>query len=319
MTYKFITIDGDTTELKNPISVKISKDKDAPADSILIQFPVDSIQKYQNNIKKFAYIKIYNDENCDLVFDGLVDEQIVEVSEDGLILEISGRSIACLLLDNEALPQTYYLPSLKTIFERHVKPYGFTGYKGSDTAFSGKFVVQKGMSEWDVLYNFCTEFLGVEPKITPARVINVTENTLQIPLKFSNKDNEIKYTYISEIENRYEIISEVNVRAEQDGNYSMKFINDTATKNDIIRKRYVNSVDDITPASTAQKLIDKGNEEAYQIALNCPCQLIGELDMPAIVDDDTIGYMTGLKIKSIIYTLNSNKENCRILLNKGVE
>lgn len=317
MRYELTTVSENTLELTNPISVKINKDKDAPADSILIQFPLADINSYGNSIDDFKYIKVYNDEIQELVFDGIVDEQITEVSDDGLILEISGRSIAALLLDNEAVPTTYHMPSLKVIFERHVQPYGFIGYVGSDASFSSEFIVKKGMTEWDVLYKFCTEFLGIEPKITASRTIDVTERALDTPLTFSNEAQDIHYTYIGENLNRYNVISEVYVRTQKDGKYNMKFTNDTATANSIIRKRYIDSINDSTPASTAQEIIDKGNEEAYEIALSCPCELIGDIDTAAVVNDTSIGYVTGLKVKSIAYTLNSNVEQCYIVLNKG--
>ena len=67
-----------------------------------------------------------------VLFAGIVDEQVLSESGDGITVELSARSRAALLLDNEARPQIYYMPSLKLMFERHAAPYGFTGYLGRD-------------------------------------------------------------------------------------------------------------------------------------------------------------------------------------------
>src|SRR5699024_3417624 len=83
-----------------------------------------------------------------VLFAGIVDEQVLSEDGDGITVELSARSRAALLLDNEAQPQIYYMPSLKLLFERHAAPCGFTGYLGRDEVFGGAFTVEKGMSEW---------------------------------------------------------------------------------------------------------------------------------------------------------------------------
>lgn len=77
------------------------------------------------------------------------------------MLEIAARSMAALLLDNEAIPQTYAYPSLPLLFERHGKPYGFTEWEGEPSGFSVPFTITKGMSEWEVLSLFCSRYLKV--------------------------------------------------------------------------------------------------------------------------------------------------------------
>lgn len=50
------------------------------------------------------------------MFRGIVDEQIETISESGIILEINARSLAALLLDNEAMPQSCCLPDMQLLW-----------------------------------------------------------------------------------------------------------------------------------------------------------------------------------------------------------
>lgn len=320
MIYEATTTKGVKLELKNPVFVRINKDEKAPADSIYAEFPLDTSTHGAQKLSSIKEVRVYADKDSRLVFDGIVDEQLVKVSDKGCILELSGRSVATFLLDNEAMPQTYCMPSLRTIFERHVKPYGFLGYKGSDSSFSGEFVVKKGMSEWEVLCTFCEQFLGVVPRITAGKIIDVTQQETTYPITFSNHDEGIKYTAISEENNPYKLISQVNVRTSKDGSYKTKFTNDLALRLGVTREIYIDSMEDITPAITAKRIIDEGNANYYQIALSCPNSMsaINTISKAAIIDDAHIGYITGMKLKSISYILGNNTEKCDIVLNKGV-
>ncbi len=74
-------------------------------------------------------------EEGEVVFFGPVDELQRRFSSEGCMLEIVARSMAALLLENEAIPQTYAYPSLPLLFERHGKPYGFTEWEGNPADF----------------------------------------------------------------------------------------------------------------------------------------------------------------------------------------
>lgn len=164
MTYEGVTITGKIIDLGDPVSVRINKSNDAPADDLYAIFC------YKDFIEELKYIKVYC--NGDIVFDGILDEQIVELSGSGSLFKVYARSTAALLVDNSALPQSYTNTSLEIIFNRHIRPYGFTKFIGSNKSFSGEFVVYKGMSEWDVLEKFCILFLNTKPRISNDGIVN---------------------------------------------------------------------------------------------------------------------------------------------------
>ena len=100
----------------------------------------------------------------EVFFRGLIDEQEVAIDSGGVSLQVCARSLAALLLDNEAIPQTYYVPSAKLIYQRHAQPYGFPAFSGRDKAFSAKLQIDKGTSEWEVIESFCRDHLGARPR-----------------------------------------------------------------------------------------------------------------------------------------------------------
>lgn len=112
------------------------------------------------------------DKNHEVCFDGIVDIQ-KESCADKMMLMLVARSRAALLLDNEAVPQTYGMPSLATIFARHVQPYGFTTFYGNVKAFNGELTITKGMSEWQAAAEFCTRFC-MKPRVLD-RVLTLPE------------------------------------------------------------------------------------------------------------------------------------------------
>ena len=88
------------------------------------------------------------------VFTGIVDEYRCVRDEKGNRLEISGRGLQGLLLDNEALPMEYQIASLQDILQNHVYPYGIEVVGGENLTSRGGFAVSAGQSEWSVLNDF---------------------------------------------------------------------------------------------------------------------------------------------------------------------
>lgn len=96
---------------------------------------------------------------------GVVDE--VEIVQDGKgrALEISGRGLAALLLDNECQAMEYTRPTLSELLKNHAGPYGFswdyTELRG------GTYSVSSGSSQWKALSGFTRYVGGFVPRFSP--------------------------------------------------------------------------------------------------------------------------------------------------------
>ena len=102
------------------------------------------------------------------MFSGVVDECEVNQGTEGLRLEVSGRGMAALLLDNEALGQDYGTATLEDILRDHVAPYGIELAGEASLPAVSPFSVPTGSSEWAVLYEFAQYCGGVCPRFDRA-------------------------------------------------------------------------------------------------------------------------------------------------------
>ena len=97
------------------------------------------------------------------VFTGRVDEFEITADENGFTAVLRGRSMAALLLDNEAAAAEYYPATLSIILENHVYPWGISEVRAGDLPAVQGFKVTSGQSQWGVIENFAWFGGGVRP------------------------------------------------------------------------------------------------------------------------------------------------------------
>ena len=103
-----------------------------------------------------------------VVFYGVVDAYTVTADVRGMRLKLEGRSLAALLMDNEAESGEYYNVGLEDILRRHVTPWGITNLEKAEVPKLARFSVSSGQSQWSVLREFLRLSGGLEPRFTPA-------------------------------------------------------------------------------------------------------------------------------------------------------
>lgn len=102
------------------------------------------------------------------VFKGRVDEFEAKSGSNGATVNLCGRGMQALLLDNEAESADYYYPDLKFMLENHAKKLGITRIDAEGT--EGKtlrFSVESGVSHWKALSSFLEFCCGVRPRFAP--------------------------------------------------------------------------------------------------------------------------------------------------------
>ena len=131
-----------------------------PCDSFWLRCPWDG----DNTARPADWVRFEAEYGGERVFTGVVDECEVSLSARGRLLELSGRGMAALLLDNEALGQDYLSATQADILRDHVTPYGIQTAPGGQLPPVERFSVSAGSSEWSVVYDFARYYGGVAPR-----------------------------------------------------------------------------------------------------------------------------------------------------------
>jgi len=148
------------------------------------------------------------------VFTGVVDDFACICGRDGLYLEVSGRGMAALLLDNEAMPAQYQLATRNDIVANHVAPYGIRTVGGQKLPMVSGFTVTAGVSEWSVVQEFACYYGGVVPYFDREGnlVLDGHEDGQVLRL-----DGSVPVTEWDYREERYGVLSQVAVRHRTSG------------------------------------------------------------------------------------------------------
>lgn len=146
--------------LPKPVAWRLEYTVGVPCDSFWMRCVWDA----DNLTKPEDWVRFTAEHQGERVFTGVVDECEVGISAKGRLLEVSGRGMAALLLDNEALGQDYQVATQKDIIHDHVRPYGISVAPGAQLRAVDQFSVSTGSSEWSVVYEFARYYGGVAPR-----------------------------------------------------------------------------------------------------------------------------------------------------------
>ena len=306
LRFFLMDIDGITHTLTRPLSLTIRMDESIPADDCYVVFAYEPKGELKD-------IRIMDDDG--LVFVGIVDEQEHFIHEKGRFLRISARSLAARLLDNEAMPECYNHPSAKLIYERHVAPFGIKRTEDDDAVYYGEQQVNKGMSQWTVLKNFCVACYSAIPRIGADGVLWMKGVADRGSVCFSDEGDGVVYTEISEKIKRCEEISRVNIKVNGDG-YLYQMDHTEAIRRGIRRERYLNAVLASTPMTCADTMIQNGRNASYAVRLRCPGMLTAKMGCEAVVKNRLLGNIGGLYVSSVSYHMDQNGGTSTITLKR---
>lgn len=146
--------------LPKPLAWRLEYTAGVPCDSFWLQCVWDE----NNPTKPEDWVSFTAEYQGERVFTGVVDECEVSITGRGRLLEVSGRGMAALLLDNEALGQDYQIATQKDIIRDHVHPYGISVAEKGKLPPVSQFSVATGSSEWSVVYEFARYYGGISPR-----------------------------------------------------------------------------------------------------------------------------------------------------------
>ncbi len=304
LTFEGINTKGERLSLPHPLSALLCRDTGTPADSLTAVFPCALADEIRE-------IFVYKD--SEEIFRGIADEQITS-SGDDVKTKLVCRSMAALLIDNEAYSCTFRDVSASLVFNRYAKPLGFSHFTGEDRTLRGEFKVSKGESCWQVIENFCKNAFGTFPSVEGS-VLNMQGlKATGEELMLSDKGMGTPYTSFEHSRLRHKLISRVRVKLSLGGEYSSFVVDKEAESSGVLRERYLNA-DELSGKTLAQadRLIESGKLKSEKLIISVPLCMTDVLGTGACVYDST-GEYKGFYVTGIRYSLSNDGESTKLTL-----
>ena len=225
LKFRLFSDNGSITEPKEVFSYELSRDADAPCDSLRLCF------LYSGKAEEFTLCEVYDGNG--LIFCGLCDMQREENEKSGINCFIYARSSACILTDSEAEPYTYESPSARSLFIINAEKFGFT-FDMDDVVCKGKYVVSKGCSCYSAINRLVLEKTGRSITVTPDGRITQGTNGKSVKIESTEVISERR------IINRGAPVSQIDYKTASDGAYSHHIKSRFLERKGISRRKKVN-------------------------------------------------------------------------------
>lgn len=203
----------DGREIRLPTVVKwaFNYGSGTPCDS----FSLTCLWEMGQELELADACRFYAAEDGERVFTGVVDEYACVFDSEGGRLELSGRGMAALLLDNEALPAEYQRATRDDIVAGHVAPYGIETVGGGGLKPVERMQVECGESEWSVVQEFMCYYNGLTPRFDRMGrlVMDPPEDDMALVVDAASPVSAMEYR-----QDRYGVLSQVVVRRRSAGN-----------------------------------------------------------------------------------------------------
>jgi len=301
------TAAGETIKISRPMRFYLNCSIDSPADGLSLTASCGS------PLPELAKIEVKS--GGSRFFYGIVDEQTATLGAKGCVTAIEARSMAALLLDNEAIPAVYNRPSLSDIIAIHARPYGF-GYSGGGVC-PGEFTVAKGMSEWEVIDTFCRCVCKAAPRVTGDMTIELSPPGSEAVL-ISNQKGGVPFLNAKISIVRYAELSAVLYKPDEESGYRCGRVSEEAAKRGITRRRLVSLVGG--PPYIKQygldAMLEKSAQKGFAISAVLPGLINGLAGRPAEFKDPRLGCHGGLVVSAVKYSLDPTGIKTTITMHK---
>lgn len=152
-------------------------------------------------------------EDGEVWFAGVVDEWSAACGKDGLVLTLSGRGMAALLLDSEAESVSYELATTEEIVRNHVTAWGVRCGK-YDAAACAAYRVANGSSQWKAVRDFARLHAELTPHFERDGTLTLLRGRAGRALVI---DGETPVTALAYTDRRYGVIAEALVINQKSG------------------------------------------------------------------------------------------------------
>ena len=195
------TCDGVQYELPTLLKWEFSYTGSVPCDSFTLRCAYEPAMA--ETLRRAVHFTAKEDGAVE--FAGVVDECGVTCDERGLQLEVSGRGMAALLLDNEAEAVTYQRAALSEILKDHAAVCGVAWEPHGEGYGTGEYAVASGSSRWKAIEGFVRR-CGLTPYFTREGVLCLRGAAEGRRLVLEEPEGVIEASYR---DRRYGVLSEV--------------------------------------------------------------------------------------------------------------
>ena len=302
LSFRFLNSEREEIAPDRIISYELSREISAPCDSLRVKF----ISK--NNAGELVKAEAHSENG--LVFRGFCDVQKEEVKSGYTEYFIFARSLASLLVDNEAEPETYYSPTAKALFIINAEKFGFS-FDFQDCAASGKYVVSKGSSCYSAINRLVSAQYGKSITVTPDGHITVPEGKSVLTLEGDRIISEKR------IINRGAPVSQVDYKIASNSSYSHHMKSRSLEKRSINRIKKVNlsSLFDWQRESEVKRIITDSARSLDCIDYTLSGAFIPELYGRVSYENSPYD-LSGYYISAICASLDKNGEQTYLRLSK---
>lgn len=306
--------DGEIYRLPEAERVEINQELYVPADDLTAVFPYSGefpglhkiyiLSGGRSDIEKAI-------EESDVIFKGIVDEQILSADRSGARIKIYARSMAAVMLDNECPPMMYTNPSADIICSKHIEPFGVGFEIEGIKCRCGELAIAKGSSHYKAVEKFCSEFLGTVPRVGGDGICRFDTFGETEDILFDNKSG-VEFESVEVCESRYSRISKVYVSG--DNGYDTEVSDSESRELGITRERYLNlSSSETHTLSDADNILKNGRMKSLSVVLVCEGCLLNKIGCNAQVSVEGCEGEVFV-VAQVKYTASSGGEKCRVKL-----
>lgn len=197
------TCDGEEYELPVLLRWELCYTGSVPCDSFTLRCPyeADMAETLRTAVRFTAR------EDGEVQFAGVIDECGASCGEDGVLLTLSGRGMAALLLDNEAEAVSYQWATTAEILRNHAESCGIV-CTAWDAAGAPRYRVANGSSQWKAVNDFAVLYGGLTPYFHKNGTMELTRKRRSGSVTI---DSTTPVTALRYCDRRYGVIAEALV------------------------------------------------------------------------------------------------------------
>lgn len=304
---KFIgkALDGRELELGDVLSYELSRDIDAACDGLRLRLKNDKL------FDELVSIKAYRKDA--LIFNGFVDVQRNSVDASGGEVFIYARSSACVLLDNEAEPRSYYCPTAKALVDNNASNFGFVD-KLPSLLSKHNYLVNKGVSCFGAINNFVYGMCGKSIVVNPMNEIILPDGSDEVNF------NNIEIISEKRAINRGSLVSRIDYKIDGDFKYSHHIKSNFFEKRGITASKKINltSLPLWQRENTARSMLSSSASEYYTLEITAVGFLNSQLYDRA-TGSSLLQSLDGYYVTSVCNIFDNKGERTRLTLSKEIE